>query len=145
MDVLKDCLQEHLLSSFLKHTLYRHCTNIFNCSNKALRGRFQNSNKFEEIILFLPCNYELFVNQFNYRFLKKTEMNFNVSFVSIAMEILYKGMDQIAWKQLWRPEGSHLSDMQQFIFIIVNSILLNWLGCLPFGLQTSFSSYSKTS
>ena len=54
-------------------------------------------------------------------------------------EILYKGKDQIAWKQLWRPEGRQLSDMQQFVFILVNSKLLNLLSCLPIGLQTGYS------
>ena len=34
---------------------------------------------------------------------------------------MYKGKDQIAKKQLFRPEGRQLSDMQQFVFIIVNS------------------------
>ena len=33
--------------------------------------------------------------------------------------------------------------MQQFFFITVNSILLNLLSCLPFGLQTGFSSFLK--
>ena len=62
-----------------------------------------------------------------------------------AMEILYKGKDQIAWKQLWRPEGRQLSDMQQFFFIMENSILLNVSSCLPFGLLTGFSSFFKAS
>ena len=56
-------------------------------------------------------------------------------------EILYKGNDQIAWKQLWRPEGRQLSDLQQFFLIIVNRILLNLLICLLVGLQTGFSSF----
>ena len=37
------------------------------------------------------------------------------------------------WKQLWRPKGRHLSDMQQCVYIIVHSILLNLLSCLSFG------------
>ena len=51
-----------------------------------------------------------------------------------------EGSDSI---QLWRPEGSQFSDMQEFVFIVVNSILLNLLSCLPFGLQTGFSSFLK--
>ena len=31
--------------------------------------------------------------------------------------------------------------MQQFVFNFVNSILLNLLSCLPFGLQTGISSF----
>ena len=58
-------------------------------------------------------------------------------------EIYYKGKDQKALKLLWRPEGRQPSDMQQFVFIKVNSILLSLLSCLPFGLQTGFSSFSK--
>ena len=33
--------------------------------------------------------------------------------------------------------------MQQFVFIIANSILFNLLSCIPFGFQTRFSSFSK--
>ena len=68
---------------------------------------------------------------------------FNLSFLlyDLIREILYKGKDQIAWKQLWRPEGRQLSDMQQFILISVICILLNLLSCLPFGFQTGFSSF----
>ena len=33
--------------------------------------------------------------------------------------------------------------MLHFVFIVVNSILPNLLGCLPFGLQPDFSSFSK--
>ena len=40
-------------------------------------------------------------------------------------------------------KGRQLSNMQQYVFIIVNSILLHFLSCLPFGLQTGFSSFSK--
>ena len=62
---------------------------------------------------------------------------------SRVREILYKGKDQIARKQLWRPEERQLSNTQQFVFIVVNSTLLNVLSCLPFGLQTGFSRFSK--
>ena len=48
----------------------------------------------------------------------------------IVREILYKGKDQIAWKQLWRPKGRQFSNMKQFVFIIVSSILLNKQGWL---------------
>ena len=65
------------------------------------------------------------------------------NFVTQIREILYKGKDQIAWKQLRRPEGSQPSDMQQFILILVICIFLNLLSCLPFGLQTGFSRFSK--
>ena len=44
-----------------------------------------------------------------------------------------------------RSDGRQLSDMQQFVFNIVNSILPNVLSSLPFGLQTGFSSFFKTS
>ena len=33
--------------------------------------------------------------------------------------------------------------MQNFVLIIVTDILLNLLSCLPFGLQTGFSSFLK--
>ena len=33
----------------------------------------------------------------------------------LAREILYKGKDQIAWKQLWRPEGRQLNNMHKFV------------------------------
>ena len=58
-------------------------------------------------------------------------------------EISFNGKDQIAWKHLWNPEGRQLSDIKQFVFIIVNIILLNLLSCLPFGIQTGFSSFSE--
>ena len=42
------------------------------------------------------------------------------------------------------PEGNQLIELKQFVFVKVKSILLNLLSCLPFGLQTDFSSFSKT-
>ena len=42
-------------------------------------------------------------------------------------EILYKGKDQMAWKQLWRPEGRQLSDNYNnnvFIRLSYNGLLL---------------------
>ena len=58
-------------------------------------------------------------------------------------EILYKRKNQTALKQLRRPKGRQLSEIQQFVFILLNSILLNLLSCLPFGFPTGFSSFSK--
>ena len=65
------------------------------------------------------------------------------STVNSVREILYRGKDQVAWKQLWRPEGRQLSDLQQFVFIIVNSMLLILLNYLHYGIQTGFSSFLK--
>ena len=52
-------------------------------------------------------------------------------------------IEEEACKQLWRPEGRQLSDVQKLVLIIVNCIPLNLLSCLPCGLQTGFYSFSK--
>ena len=62
---------------------------------------------------------------------------------NLIKEISYKGKDKIARKQLWRPEGRQLGNMQQFLFIIVNSKLLNLLSCLPFHPRTGFFIFLK--
>ena len=44
-----------------------------------------------------------------------------------------------------RPQKeTHLTELKQFVFVKVKSILLGLLSCLPFGLQTGFPSFSKT-
>jgi hypothetical protein len=43
------------------------------------------------------------------------------------------------------PEGSPLIDMKLFFFNLANGKLLNLFSCLPFGLQTSASSFFKAS
>ena len=62
--------------------------------------------------------------------------------------ILYLGLPELQPCQgnliqgeLWRPKGTQLSNIKQFVFIVVSSILLNFFSCLPFGLQTGFSSF----
>ena len=56
---------------------------------------------------------------------------------------LIQGEGSDSLKTALEIKGRQLGDMQQSVFIIVNSILVNLLSCLPFGLQTGFSSFPK--
>ena len=80
------------------------------------------SHHFFHFRFMLPIHYmKMSLNHFMKLFSPKK---------SVLLQLL-QGIGSDSLKQLWRPEGRQLSDMQKLIFIIVNSILLNLLSCLP--------------
>ena len=71
------------------------------------------------------CLGKLSINMFNLPTGKPTNVkssSFELTYwIFFFREILNKGMDWIAWKQLRRPKSWHFSEMQQFDLIMVNS------------------------